>query len=170
MPLPWNPFIFADTVWPLFIFVRYSWYCQKKIHFRYIFEADTPQPAGGSLLLNPLTTLFLSTWTTNSGKQAYWWPALDEEVAGEVAASPRGSSKPLRPAYFSILFTHFKGIRKIPIRLMLHSNFRKLFVILLKLWQNFRDKPAAESGLLPLPILFARKKAGDSGVWSYGYN
>ena len=111
LPLPWNPFIFADTVWPLFIFDRYSWYCQEKNYFRYIFEADTPQPAGGSLLFNPLTTLFLSTWMTNWGRQAYWWTALEEEVAGEVAASPRGSSKPSRPAYFSILFTHFKDFR-----------------------------------------------------------
>ena len=106
-----DSFIFADTVWPLFIFVRYSWYCQKKYYFRYTFEADTPQPAGGSLLLNPLTTLFLLTWMTNLGRQAYWWTALEEEVAGEVAASPRGSSKPSRPAYFSNLFTHFKGFR-----------------------------------------------------------
>ena len=47
---------------------------------------------------------------------------------------------------------------------MLHSNFRKLFVILLKQWENFHDKPAAESGLLPLTMPFARKKKGDSGV------
>ena len=111
MPLPWILFIFADTVWLLFIFVGYSWYCQKKNHFRSTFEADTPQSAEGSLLLNPLTTLFLSTWMTNLGRQAYWWTALEEEVAGEVAASPRGSSKPSRPAYFSILFTHFKDFR-----------------------------------------------------------
>ena len=104
-----DSFIFADTVWPLFIFVGYSWYCQKKNHFRSTFEADTPQSAEGSLLLNPLTTLFLSTWMTNLGRQAYWWTALDEEEAVEVATSPRGSSKPARPAYFSILFTYFKG-------------------------------------------------------------
>ena len=41
---------------------------------------------------------------------------------------------------------------------MIYSDFRQLFVILLKLWENFRDKPAAESGLLQLPISFARKK------------
>ena len=48
---------------------------------------------------------------------------------------------------------------------MFHSDFRQLLVILLKLWLNFRDKPAAESGLLPLPIPFARKKIVDSEVW-----
>ena len=48
---------------------------------------------------------------------------------------------------------------------MFHSDFRQLLVILLKLWLNFRDKPAAESGLLPLPIPFARKNIVDSEVW-----
>ena len=33
----------------------------KENSFSIFFEADTQQPAGGSLLLNPLTTLFLST-------------------------------------------------------------------------------------------------------------
>ena len=53
---------------------------------------------------------------------------------------------------------------------MFHSDFRQLLVILLKLWLNFRNKPAAESGLLPLPIPFARKKIVDSEVWSWLMN
>ena len=133
VPLPWI-LLFLLILYDHYLFSSDIGGIAKRIFLIYTFEADTPQPAGGSLLLNRNTTLFLSTWMTNLGRQAYWWTALEEEVAGEVAASPRGSSKPSRPAYFSILFTHFKGFRLIPIRLMLHFNFRKLFVILLKLW------------------------------------
>ena len=128
-------------------FFYFRWYSRTIIYFRQIFvvlsqdklfsitfEKDTPQPAGGKLLLNPLTMMFILTWITNLGKQAYWWTALKEEVAGKVPASLRGSSKPSRSSYFSILFTHFKGFRQIPICLMLHSDFRQLLVLLLKLW------------------------------------
>ena len=128
-------------------FFYFRWYSWTINNFRQIFvvlpqdklfpitfEKDTPQTAGGRLLLNPLTTVFLLTWMTNLGRQAYWWTALEEEVAGEVAASPRGSSKPSIPSSFSLLFTHFKGFRQIPICPMLHSDFRQLLVILLKLW------------------------------------
>jgi len=78
-------------------------------YFQYTFETDSPQQAGGRLLLTPLTTYFLPTWMTKLGRKGYWWTALEEEVTGEGAASPRGSSKPSRPSSFSILFTHLKG-------------------------------------------------------------
>ena len=128
-------------------FFYFSRYSLTIIYFRQIFvvlpqdklfpitfEKDTPQTAGGRLLLNPLTTVFLLTWMTNFGRQGYWWTALEEEIAGEVAAFLRGSSKPSRSSSSSILFTHFKGFRQIPICLMLHSDFRQLLVILLNLW------------------------------------
>ena len=121
-------------------FFYFRWYSMTIIYFRQIFvvlpqdkllsitfETDKPQPAGGRLHLNPLTTVFLPTWMTN-------WTTLEEEIAGEVAAFPRGSSKPSRSSSSSISFTHFKGFRQIPICLMLHSDFRQLLVILLNLW------------------------------------
>ena len=128
-------------------FFYFRWYSMTIIYFRQIFvvlpqdkllsitfETDKPQPAGGRLHLNPLTTLFLPTWMTNLGRQGYWWTALEEEIAGEVAAFPRGSSNPSRSSSFSILFTHFKGFCQFPICLVLQSDFRQLLVILLKLW------------------------------------
>ena len=85
-------------------FFYFRWYSWTIIYFRQIFvvlpqdklfpitfEKDTPQTAGGRLLLNPLTTVFLLTWMTNLGRQGYWWTALKEEGLGEVSASPRGS-------------------------------------------------------------------------------
>ena len=53
-------FIFVESLWPLEIFVRYSWYCHKKINFRLTFDSSSttsereacPQPLHSGVLAN----------------------------------------------------------------------------------------------------------------------
>ena len=97
-------------------FFYFRWYSMTIIYSRQIFlvlpqdklfsitfETHASQPVGGRRHLNPLIMVFLPTLMTNLGRQGYWWAALEEEIAGEGAAFPRGSSK-LKTVKIFVLF------------------------------------------------------------------